>query len=351
MTDGPAAHRPVPESEIPYVGDPYSVERIRHALLDEPMSLLAALRDERPAVDPLPGTAGLLARGEAHLIFSERGQGKSLVSLILGLSAAARGERVLILDRENGDAVTAARVRDIVAARPEWAGLVEDGQLVGSHWPHFSSDWFPPDVAAALKEFTFVVLDSMRELVSELSGKNNNDDTISAIYSLLVTPLRERGAAVVLLDNTGHDNTHRPKGAGGKMDAAPTLHKVVTVSEFTPDSTGEIEIHCTRSRHGQIGRVWRMRVGGGVYEVPHEPTVEGFAAAQTLRVEVLQTALTVLGASPFMGRDHLIRAIRELGVKGRSDVLREHLTDLASDPATSLMHDPQLGFHRGERQA
>ena len=327
-----------PQSDSPAVG------AIRRALLEEPASLRDALLEERPALDPMPGTNGLIHRGEGHVMFSSRGAGKSLVALILGLSAAARGERVLYLDRENGDAVTASRVRDIVEANPAWAGLVESGQLVGSHWPRLDRSWKGQDVGGALADFSLLIGDSSRELINQLEGDPNADESIAELVSLIVTPLRERGGAVLLLDNTGHQNPERPKGSGSKLDAVPTAYKLTARTPFTPEQTGEVVVTCVRSRHGTLERSWVARVGGGIYELPGEGDPAAIARGAQLRDEVRRVATRLLTEHDRMGRNTLTKALRSAGVAGRDAALREALSDLASDPASGIAHDAALGY-------
>src|SRR4051794_41351785 len=89
------------------------VSRIRRALLEEPLATHAGGDVVRQEV---PGTCGLLHRGVAATFYGERGGGKSSVTVAIGVSAAAAGERVLYLDRENGPALTKARVEAILDA-------------------------------------------------------------------------------------------------------------------------------------------------------------------------------------------------------------------------------------------
>ena len=245
-----------------------TVAAIRRALLDDPADLAAAMRGGRPARDMVAGSNGLVARGIAHTLFGARGCGKSFVMAVLGASMAHAGERVLVLDRENGDSVAAERFSCILDAHPDWEHVVDDGHFVGKHYPTLDPRWNGADVAEALDGFTVVMLDSTREFLGQLGGGNNDDDAVTLLWNTAVTPLLRRGVAVVLADNTGHKHPGRPKGAGGKMDAAPQIYRVEPVAEFNPTLTGEVRLTCTRSRFGDIDRTWTARLGDNVYEVP-----------------------------------------------------------------------------------
>ena len=79
------------------------VAEIRRALFDDAQDTRDA---SGPAREEVPGTGGLGYRGTSALFFGERGHGKSIVVVTIGLAAAAAGEKVLYLDRENGGAWT-----------------------------------------------------------------------------------------------------------------------------------------------------------------------------------------------------------------------------------------------------
>ena len=107
---------------------------IRRALLEDPTDT----RDGHgPAREEVPGTGGLCHRGIATLLFGDHGCGKSTVALMAGLGAAAEGERVLYLDRENAAALTRSRVDNILEANERWGDPLADERFVGRHYPEF----------------------------------------------------------------------------------------------------------------------------------------------------------------------------------------------------------------------
>jgi hypothetical protein len=188
-----------------------------------------------------------------------------------------RERGVLILDRENGPALTRSRVDAAIKHNPTTFNentLREFFEV--RHWPEFKKEWNPEDyadiIAERVGEGGVVIYDSVRELLRQLRLKSNSDDDWSELYDLLATPLIKRGITPGFLDNVGHVATERPKGAGAKLDAAPQGYKVWSREEFTPDITGVIGIECNRSRLGDIGREWRQTLGGGLWELPTEST-------------------------------------------------------------------------------
>ena len=316
-----------------------TVLAIRRALLEDAQDTRDVVG---PAREEVPGTGGLLYRGVSALIFAERGQGKSTVAVVVGVGAAAAGERVLYLDRENGAALTRERTQGILDANPEWGDPLADGRFVGRHFPEFRSSWRSEDYGEAIAGagFTVVLYDSTREMLDQLGLDPNSDSDLSAFHALAVTPLRRRGVAVALLDNVGHQETHRPKGSGTKLDAAEVAYKVVTTSRFSAVETGRIAITCTRSRYGDQDCEWSMPVGGGVWEPPRA-TTESPDARSTRKAREGREAFRLACAAALrerrpQGRDALIAVVRRRGIRRRNATLRDWLSDLAADPTSGI---------------
>lgn len=310
---------------------------IQRALFDDPQPTTGA---SGPAREELPGTGGLLHREQASIFFSDRGQGKSITTLITALGAAVNDIPVYYFDRENGAAVTLERAEAILEAN-DWPDVLADGRFVGRHYPQLSRDWDPEGVGEALGGFGLVIYDSLREAISQLDGDPNADADISRFVDLAVTPLVRRGVAVLILDNTGHEAKGRPKGSGSKLDAIPQAYKVKATEPFSSVLTGRVELTCTRSRFGDVDRRWTARIGDGIYEVP-QPRDEGpdTKAARELnerREEFRRSCVAALREQSPRGRDDLIAAARKNGAKGRNQRLRNWLVELAANPASGLL--------------
>lgn len=256
-------------------GEPGQAAKIKAAIFDTAQSAWEDnLGDARV---PIPGSCDMLIENTAHYFYGGRGSGKSTVVLTLGMSVAMRGCKVLMLDRENGAALTRSRMDAAMTHNPN--AFEEDTlreHFDALHWPEFRKDWNPEEYAEVIAERVgeggVVVYDSVRELVNQFRASNNSDDDWSDIYAMLATPLIHRGIASVFCDNTGHQATERAKGAGAKMDAAPQGYRIWAREEFAPEMTGVVGIECNRSRLGDIGREWRQTLGGGLWELPTEST-------------------------------------------------------------------------------
>lgn len=319
---------------------PEAAQAVARALFELPQD---TMDEDGLAREPVPGTGGLLCRGQSALAFSQRGAGKSIVALTIGLSAASKGEQVYYWDRENGAADTRQRAEAILEAN-DWPDVFASGQFVGRHYPQLSRDWDPHHVAMALFGFNLVIYDSFREGISQLGGDPNSDSDISRFVDLAVTPLVRCGTAVLILDNTGHDEKNRPKGSGAKLDAIPQVYKLVATSSFNVVESGRVTLECVRSRFGDIGRKWTARMGDGVYEVPRAndqpPEVKAVLQELEAKKKFWNACVDALRERAPLGRDPLLKAVRSRGVQGRHNKLREWLSDFADDPSKGLISGP-----------
>ena len=193
-----------------------------------------------------------------------------------------------------------------------------------------------------------MIYDSLREAICQLGGDPNSDADISRFIDLAVTPLLERGVGVVVLDNTGHEAKNRPKGSGSKLDAIPTAYKVTTTEPFSPAQVGRIEIKCTRSRFGDEQRRWTMRVGAGVWGLPEtsdeSPDAKAAREVGEKREAFRRACVDALRDEAPLGRDALIGAARDQGIKGTDRKLRGWLFELAADPASGIEFDEERGY-------
>ena len=255
-----------PPEELDAEASP-AVEAIRKVLFEDTQDAWDATG---PAREEIPGSSGLLHRGIPVTFYGPRGQGKSTVALTLALSAVDAGERGAYFDRENGAGLNRNRLMDALAARAEWSEEAIRPNFSMRVWPQLRADWSPDDFGAAIEAegFSFVVFDSVREMLHQLGLSEDSASDYSRLHDLLGSSLASRGITPVFLDNVGLKDGKRPRGSSSKLDATPQGFQVVTVDPFSPVATGTIKIVCTRSRYGDENRAWRMMVGGGKWGLP-----------------------------------------------------------------------------------
>ena len=332
-------------------------------LFEEPLGLDG---EDRPR-EEVPGGCELIYRGQSATLFSERGHGKSTVATLIGVAAAARGERVYYWDRENGRQLTGRRVASILDAYPDWPDVREraGGSFVYREYPRLDPTIRPDEMAAAFEGFGLVVYDSLREAIAQLGGNPDTEEAISKFIGLCVTPILRQGGAVLVSDNVGHEATHRPKGSASKLDAIPQAFKVTCAEPFSEIMRGTVEIACTRSRFGDVDRTWTMDVGAGAWELPtvlspRTPTTGPRGRSQTRRRCSSGRSVQALEGSSSIGAKALIEKAREAGLRKRYAEVLEWLKDLVGEgvlehsesgyrlPRESMSKDPS---ERGSEDA
>ena len=83
-------------------------------------------------------------------------------------------------------------------------------------WPALSTDWSADEWAAALAGVDLVMFDSSRLVLSAAGlAEDSNDDYAKFVNALLI-PLARAGIATLVLDNTGHGERDRARGASTK---------------------------------------------------------------------------------------------------------------------------------------
>ena len=318
-----------------------AVAAIRKALLE---NSLDPRDSEGSAREEVPGTDGLLHRGIPAIFYGDHGEGKTWAVLLACMAAADAGERIVYFDYENTAPLLRENVEDILDAHGrEWPERFEV-----RCYPQLSQHWSPKEFAEALADFSIVVFDSLRAFMAALHLDENSTPDVSKFVDIFCTPLAQEGITVVVLDNVGHEEKGRPRGANAKFDAFPQGFGVRTASPFSSLELGAVEIECKRSRLGDFGRTWAMPIGGGKYEAPHarteSPTAQRARRAHEGREEFLRACLAVLGERAPLGRNSLMKAVREKGIKGRDGMMRDWLSELAADPTSGLASDPQEGY-------
>jgi hypothetical protein len=267
--------------------DPAPTAAITKALIDDAEDAWTA--DANMARVEITGSCGLFWKEQGTHVFAPRESGKTTGLLVICCNMAAAGTKVLYLDRENGAAALKEKLDDILAAN-EWDAATVRENLTVRSWPMFDKEWdaevYGDAIAAA--GFDVVIYDSLRELFDQFGLDDNGKGDWSKLWSRLGSPLMRRGIVPVFLDNTGHKNKHRASGTAGKGDTLQQGYRFKTVSRFSRESTGMLEIKCTRSRLGHHGLRWQMTLGGGVYELPSTD----MEAANTDEDKVLATVTT-----------------------------------------------------------
>jgi hypothetical protein len=94
-----------------------------------------------------------------------------------------------------------------------------------------------------------------------------NDDYARFVNALIV-PLARADVATWILDNTGHDDAGRPRGASAKSDLNEVVFSLVAVESFDRKTRGKVVWRRKRQRFSGIPVVMEQELGGGTYLPP-----------------------------------------------------------------------------------
>jgi AAA domain len=234
-------------------------------LLGERVDLTAI--DVRQAPPWTPG-AELLFRPEMRSIwFAPRGQGKSLAAFIVAVQVIEAGGRVVYVDLENGARRQAGRLAAILADRPASTRLAIPERLRYYPQPRFAALTSESARAAWRTQFAgadLVIVDSIARALAMLGLDEDRAADFTTFMVGHIDPIAAQGSAVLLLDNTGHEEKKRTRGSSAKLDLVEVVYKL-TSTNISPKQHGTIKLERTRTRDGEEAETLTCGAGAGVY--------------------------------------------------------------------------------------
>jgi AAA domain len=302
------------------------------SLEDSRIDLVQAYQEGLPPVEPLPGSAGMLVRGRRHAAAAPAKEGKSLGYLVMIVDMALAGVRVLVIDRENGADIYARRLEDIVKAR----GLTpRDEQTLHEHLWYYEFPVINTGTGGALTLMAdlaladLIVFDSQHMMLADLRLSEKDPDDYSEFMKLVIDPVFRRGTATLVLDNTGHEEKGRPRGASTKLDLHDVVLNLKRTQPFSVNKIGALEVRTTHSRVG-IYQTWRLTLGGG--------TIGRWLKEGQTDASLLADAVKPIleGRGRPMAVNRLIEALRDEGYRGQQKKLRDELRALAGESGCPL---------------
>lgn len=217
----------------------------------------------RGGIEPTPQLIeGLLYEGRIHSIAGPPGGGKTLIALWAAMQVMKKGQPVLYLDAENGPKLIAERLGELGA----------DPDNLNEYF-----HYYPADDVGANKETVsrllatiedsgaaLVVFDSFADLLSEAGLEENSNDDCTKWMRKLAQPVKDTGAAVLILDHIPK-NGKGPRGGGSKRAKVDVQWNLDVTQFFDRDRTGEIELKHDKDREAWLPKIVRFSVGGGVF--------------------------------------------------------------------------------------
>jgi hypothetical protein len=204
---------------------------------------------------------GILYKGMVHAWHGEPGAGKTLLALWAALRVMRDGRPVLYLDEEGSARTVAERM----------AGMEADPGLLDKFFHYFQS----PGVTLSRESvssmlFTamevgpaLVVFDSWVDFLA-LNGLNENDSVDVTRWVLTVAyPLRELGAAILLLDHVNKDGSGKGgRGSSAKLAKLDAGYKLVKNADYDRQGMGKVTLTRDKDRPAALERSLSFAVGG-----------------------------------------------------------------------------------------
>ena len=202
----------------------------------------------------------VLLRGRVHSIYGPASSGKSWLMLWLVARCVARGERVVVMDDENGSRIVAERL----------PGLGVDTARIDELLYYFPDPnlTMEAEVVEAYErlldklEPTLIVFDSLVGFLANAGYEENSNDGVANWAARYTRPARRRGIAVVVLDHVGHEGG-RSRGASRKKDAVDVMWALKNPRPFDRETVGELQLCREKDREGVLPATVKFSVGGG----------------------------------------------------------------------------------------
>jgi hypothetical protein len=252
---------------------------------------------------------GMLAVGARHSISAPKKTGKSLAILSHGIRMGLAGERVMVLDRENGADEYARRLDEIMAAwelTPAQRDTIRTNLIYHAFpvlRPMDTSDF----VAYCLdSDVDIVVFDSQRRFLTDFGLKESDADDYAKFMEYAIDPLFRASVTTVILDNTPHENSTRARGSVTKGDLVDVVFHIETIEKFDRDTRGLIKLVQDDSRFGDRC-VWRMEIGKGMFG----KWVQDADAKITVRDDVYRAVSACASLIDAKGQAPTTRALRD----------------------------------------
>lgn len=259
----------------------------------------------------------VLPLGRSIAIYSRAGGGKSLFTLDL-IARLATGQR--ILDRRAGPPLRVAYF-DLEMTEGDLYERLDDmgygRQADLSHLTYFMLPDLPPlDTPAGGEAVVGLVSELQANVVvfdttsRVISGKENDSDTLLALYRHTGRPLKEMGCTTVRLDHAGKDLDRGQRGSSAKND------DVDLVWELRPREGG-LTLHAKKRRQSWIPE--HVDIVRQENPLRHELAADG--AIWPAGTQACAESLDRLGAPLDLGVRAAQKLLREASAGVRTEVL------------------------------
>jgi hypothetical protein len=231
------------------------------------VNLIERIRDGVPERQFVPGGEPWLLVGKRYVFVAPAGAGKSLIALIVAVDVVAAGGTVAIVDVDMGEEEYTRRLADLLNVRDD-NGTLADACAERFHYfayPRLSGGWGAEDWAAAFVGMDGVIFDSSRLMLSAHEFAEDSNDDYATFAAERLVPLSRAGKFTIMLDNTGHGEKDRSRGAKAKDDLNEVVYAVKVGAKFDREKAAHLILVRKRTRFPEVPSELRVPVGGDAY--------------------------------------------------------------------------------------
>ncbi|SHV60660.1 bifunctional DNA primase/polymerase famiily protein [Mycobacteroides abscessus subsp. abscessus] len=208
-----------------------------------------------PNILPFVEDSYLFYAGEFNLVFGDTESGKTWLCLSAVAATVEGGGRAVVVDLDHNGARS-------ILNRLEMLGVdrksLVDRQCFRLAEPE--SDIELKELVADLAVFKpdVVVLDSLGEVMPLFRANSNSADDFTVVHTDVIKPLKQAGAAVLVVDHlpkSAESRQHGPTGTAAKTRAVGgTAVRVSAEKAFRPGDGGRAKLELYKDRHGGVRR-------------------------------------------------------------------------------------------------
>lgn len=242
----------------------------------------------------------LLYPARIHDLHGPPSVGKTWVSNLVTGQVLAAGGSVLVVDHEDSARATLDRLRatgaplEAVADPSRFRFVKPTGAFGAPERAHLEKilDELEPDL---------VILDGVAESLA-MNGFDEISNTEVLLWrSLVVDPLRSRGAAVLMLDHvtkSTQDRARGARGAGAKLGAIDgASYEVLLTRAYSRHRAGLLRLKVAKDRHGHVGSIGEI-----VADLHVRPSAGGLVVALELEAPTAEERHKLTGLMQTLSR-------------------------------------------------
>lgn len=278
------------------VVDPTSFEA---RFLKRTVDLVQIIREGIPPREYHVLSEGMLVKGKKHQCPGPAKTGKSLVWLAHFARMAMAGERIIVLDRENGQDEYARRLNAIIN---DWKLTAIQIQAVQENLTYVEFPALRSNDADDLRMYMrrqkidLIAFDSQRMFLTDLGLGEDKADDYAKFMAYIVDPVNQDDVTTLILDNTGHGEPERSRGTITKVDLNEVTLVMSVDEPFDLDQRGRVRLQIKETRFGNRG-TWTMSIGGGHFG--HWEQVESAVPAKTSGGKAEGLLIKILADEPY----------------------------------------------------